>query len=263
LYWRKKNKETIPVNVRLFTTEEEFEQTVFDTPAVLGDIYLLKRQVRGGGKPGIPDIIGVDAQGKVCVVEMKNTSVDASVIPQVLGYAIWAESSPDALKNLWLQANDRPEELEPDWDDYDVRIVVVAPNFDGSTLEYVNKIRYFVDLIEVSRWSLEGDSWLLVNKLEALSAKRVKPVSGLITYDKAFYEENHNPQNVEGFMKLCGAMTRFAQERGWPVQPKFNKDYFCCKVGFFNAFGVFWESVRSYALFFDSLEKIMGKLRLG
>ena len=127
---------------------------------------------------------------------------------------------------------------------------MVAPNFDGSTLEYVNKIRYFVDLIEVSRWSLEGDSWLLVNKLEALSAKRVKPVSGLITYDKAFYEENHNPQNVEGFMKLCGAMTRFAQERGWPVQPKFNKDYFCCKVGFFNAFGVFWESVRSYALFF-------------
>jgi RecB family endonuclease NucS len=92
LYWRKKNKETIPVNVRPFTTEEEFEQTVFDTPAVLGDIYLLKRQVRGGGKPGIPDIIGVDAQGKVCVVEMKNTSVDASVIPQVLGYAIWAES---------------------------------------------------------------------------------------------------------------------------------------------------------------------------
>jgi hypothetical protein len=29
---------------------------VFDTPSVLGDIYLLKRQVRGGGKQGIPDI---------------------------------------------------------------------------------------------------------------------------------------------------------------------------------------------------------------
>jgi Holliday junction resolvase len=43
-------------------------------------MYLLKRQIRGGSKPGIPDIIGVDADGAVCVVEMKNTNADAGVI---------------------------------------------------------------------------------------------------------------------------------------------------------------------------------------
>ena len=31
-----------------FKTEEDFERAVFDTPELLGDIFLLKRQIRGG-----------------------------------------------------------------------------------------------------------------------------------------------------------------------------------------------------------------------
>ncbi len=80
LYWRKKTK-TLLLNASPFKSEQEFEQTVFETPAVLGDIYLLKRQIRGGSKPGIPDIVGIDSDGTVCVIEMKNTEVDAGVIP--------------------------------------------------------------------------------------------------------------------------------------------------------------------------------------
>jgi len=34
-----------------FKTEEEFEKAVFDTPELLGDIFLLKRQIRGAAKP--------------------------------------------------------------------------------------------------------------------------------------------------------------------------------------------------------------------
>jgi hypothetical protein len=64
LYWRKRQKKAKPLSAAPFKSEQEFEQTVFDTPAVLGDIYLLKRQVRGGGKPGIPDIIGIDPEGR-------------------------------------------------------------------------------------------------------------------------------------------------------------------------------------------------------
>ena len=71
LYWRKGTKARL-LNASPFKSEEEFEQTVFDTPDVLGDIYLLKRQIRGGSKPGIPDIVGIDADGAVCVIEMKN-----------------------------------------------------------------------------------------------------------------------------------------------------------------------------------------------
>jgi len=67
-----------------FNTEEEFEKIVFETPEILGDVFLIKRQIRGGNKPGIPDIIGVDTDGNVCIVEMKNIEVDASIVPQVL-----------------------------------------------------------------------------------------------------------------------------------------------------------------------------------
>jgi hypothetical protein len=86
---------------------------------------------------------------------MKNKEVDAAVIPQVLEYAIWAESNPDSVKNLWLEAKDRPEDLTPDWDEYGLRVIVVAPYIDRTTLEHVTKINYPVDLIEVSRWAEE------------------------------------------------------------------------------------------------------------
>ncbi len=250
LYWRKSIREAMPLSASPFTSEQEFEQTVFDTPAVLGDIYLLKRQIRGGTKPGIPDIVGIDSEGKVCVIEMKNADVDASVIPQVLEYAIWAETNPDSIKTLWLEASNRPDDLEVDWDDYSVRVLIIAPSIDRSTLEHVNKIAYPVDLIEIARWSHNKDSWLLVNKLEPLSSKKVKPVTGLKTYDQAAYEELYNPKSVPGFVKVCRAVQQVAAKNGWPVDGKFNKYYFGCKVGNYVVFGVKWLGSRSYALFF-------------
>jgi hypothetical protein len=250
LYWRKNGREALHLITNPFKSEQEFEQTVFDTPAVLGDIYRLKRQVRGGDKPGIPDIIGIDSEGKVCVVEMKNTEVDAGIIPQLLEYAIWAERNPDSIRSLWLEAKDRPEDLEVDWDEYSVRVLVISSSIDRSTLEHVNKIAYPVDLIEISRWSHGKDSWLLVNKLEPLTNKKVKPVSGLKTYDQATYEEFYNPKSVVGFLKTCRAVQQVAHKNGWPVEIKFNKHYCGFKVGNYVVFGVKWLGSRSYALYF-------------
>lgn len=56
LFWKN------PVGVKAllatpFKTEDEFERTVFGTSELLEDIFLLKRQVRGGNKSGIPDIL--------------------------------------------------------------------------------------------------------------------------------------------------------------------------------------------------------------
>ena len=33
-------------------------------------IPLIKRQVRGGGKSGVPDIVGVDGEGNICILEL-------------------------------------------------------------------------------------------------------------------------------------------------------------------------------------------------
>jgi hypothetical protein len=38
------------------------------------------------------------------------------------------------------------------WDDFEVRILIIAPSILRSTLDFVNRIDYEVDLIEVKRW---------------------------------------------------------------------------------------------------------------
>lgn len=122
-----------------FETEEKFERLIFNTPEILEDIFLLKRQIRGGNKNGIPDIVGIDYDGNVCIVEMKNVNVDASIIPQVLQYAFWAETNPDSIKTLWLETDDKPDDLSISWDDFKVRIIVIAPKILPSSLHIVEK----------------------------------------------------------------------------------------------------------------------------
>lgn len=145
LFWRRtpgdvRNLLSVP-----FQSEEEFERVVFETKGLLEDVYLLRRQVRGGRKPGIPDMVGIDRDGNVCIVEMKNVRVDAAILPQVLQYAFWAESNPDSIKSMWLEAPDQPENIEISFEQYEVRIIIIAPSIDPSTLVLVGKINYAVD----------------------------------------------------------------------------------------------------------------------
>jgi len=99
LFWNN-NGETKSLLSTPFKTEEEFEKEAFNTQEILEDIFLIKRQIRDGNKTGIPDIVGIDNDGNVCIIEMKNVKVDASIIPQVLQYAFWAETNPDSIKSL-------------------------------------------------------------------------------------------------------------------------------------------------------------------
>ena len=250
LFW-KSHKGTTPLISTPFKSEEEFESTVFDTTELLEDIFLIKRQVRGGDKTGIPDIIGVDNDGNVCIIEMKNTTVDVSVVPQVLQYAFWAETNPDSIKSLWLECEDKPEELSISWDDFEVRILVIAPSILRTTLDLVDKINYQVDLIEIRRWIEGSNELLLVNKLEQ-EEKRTKPrpVAGLPTYDEEFYKNQYNRKSAEAFLKYVREVENFVQAKQWPLVTKFNKHYCGFKAGFFNVFGVKWMGSKTFAFFF-------------
>lgn len=214
------------------------------------DVFPIKRQVRGGGKSGIPDIIAIDQDGNVCVIEMKNVTVDASIIPQVLQYAIWAETNPDSIKNLWLECKNRPEDLVPSWEKITVRIVVVAPKILTSTLALTDKINYPIDLVEVTRWRDGENELLLVNKLEReTNGPRPKVVTGLEVYDAAYFKSNFDEQSAEAFMKLAHEIEALIQKQGWALELKFNKHYCAFKSGFFNAFGLKWISQRTFIAF--------------
>lgn len=233
---------------------------MFETKGLLEDVYLLKRQVRGGRKPGIPDIVGVDSDGNVCIVEMKNVPVDAAILPQVLQYAFWAESNPDSIKSLWLEAPEQPEDVEIAFEHYEVRIIVIAPSIDPSTLALVGKINYPVDLVEVTRWIADGDEFLLVNRLESEIPPKVRPVRGLPDYGRDFYEAHYNKASVQQFFSLVDQTAAFVQQAGWPLEPKFNKHYCGFKHGFFNAFGIKWIGSKSLAFFFKLPEDVARSL---
>ena len=238
-----------------FKTEDEFERTVFETSELLEDIFLLKRQIRGGNKTGIPDIVGVDSDGNVCIIEMKNCSVDSSIIPQVLQYAFWAEKNPDSVKSLWLECDNRPDDITVTWESIQVRILIIAPSILLSTLDIVDKINYPVDLIEVKRWVEAENEILLVNKLEADAKKPIKPVRGQPTYDEAFYKTGHNNTSVDQFLKYSGNLEQYVRKQGWGLEIKFNKHYCGFKAGFFNAFGIKWIGTKTFAFFFKLPEK--------
>lgn len=255
LFWKTKQG-TRSLLSTPFKTEEEFEKIIYNTPEILEDIFLIKRQVRGGNKSGVPDIVGVDNDGNVCIIEMKNITVNASIIPQVLQYAFWAEKNPDSIKSLWLERENKPDELLISWDDFKVRIIIIAPNILKSTLDIVDKINYQVDLIEVNRW-VEGDNQLLlVNKLEGEKKIKPKTVSGLPpAYDEEFYKKEFNKESAKEFMKYTKEIESIVKERGWALETKYNKHYCGFKAGFFLAFGIQWMGSKTFAFFFKLNEK--------
>jgi hypothetical protein len=250
LFWKRKGSGTLNLLSSRFVSEEQFESTVFETKGLLEDVYLLRRQVRGGHKSGIPDIVGVDRDGNVCIVEMKNAPVDASILPQVLQYALWAESNPDSIKSLWLQAPQQPEDVTISFDKYEVRIIVIAPSIHPSTLGLVKKIDYEVDLVEIERWVEDGNEFLLVHRLEPEAPLKVRPVRGSAEYNRAFYESKYNKSSVAHFFRYVEETAAFVRQHGWPLDVKFTA-YSCgFKHGFFNAFGIVWMGTKTFAFFF-------------
>lgn len=261
LFWKQKGDKTLNLLSSPFTSEEEFEKVIFETKEILEDIFLIKRQVRGGKKAGIPDIVGIDNDGNVCIVEMKNTTIDSSVIPQVLTYAFWAQKNPDSIKNLWLETPEQPEDVVVNWDNYEVRIIIIAPAIERSTLELVNTINYPVDLIEIKRWVEGTNQFLLVNKLEPEQPKKVKTIRGLEVYDRAFYEGHYNKNSVETFLSFAQETEKIIKTKGWPLEKKFNKHYCGFKHGFFNAFGIKWIGSKTFAFFFKLPKSVAEKIQ--
>lgn len=251
LLWKTKNS-TKKLLSTPFSSEEEFEKFVFETPEILEDIYLLKRQVRGGRKPGIPDIIGIDNDANVCIIEMKNTKVDYSILPQVLQYAIWADKNPDSIKALWLEADDKPEDLEIPWDNLGVKIIIIAPEILPSTLQYIDKISYTVELIEINRWAEKENHIALVKKLEPeKQSPRIKTVKGLENYNEEFYKSYHNKESVKDFYRYISELDKLIKLKGWTLEKKFNKFYCAYKAGYFTAFRLHWITTKTFAFSFN------------
>lgn len=234
-----------------FGREEELELLVFENSELLGDVFPLWRQVRGGAKSGIPDIIGIDRDGTVCIVEIKNGAVDESILPQVLAYAIWAEENPDSIAKMWLEKVERPADLNINFENYAVRIIVVAPTILPGTVHHMRKVTFQVDLVEINRYHMNDQIIVSVNKLDTPVPMKNRPTTSTGVYDRGWYEEEgYGKAPVDNYFAAIAAASELSERNGWPIEVKLNKRHTSFKIGNSIAFGINWANNNEQELFF-------------
>jgi len=258
LYLKKKNK-LVFAKEKPFKTEEELEKYLMNEKGIISDIFILKRQVKAGRD--IPDMIGVDRDNNIVIIENKNVQVNEDILPQILRYAIWAETTPDSIKAMWLEEKNKPEDIEIDWDNINIKVLVFAPSIKLTVPRLLKKINYNVELIEVKRFELENSEIILMNRFEEEPDVKIKTTRGLEIYDKEFYKQYRNNKSVDLFFKVADDIEKITKNNKWNLEKKFNKCYVGFKSGFFNLFGVHWVGTRSFELFLKLKESQFSKIK--
>jgi hypothetical protein len=175
-------------------------------------------------------------------------------VPQVLGYAIWAETHPDSIKSMWPESKNQPDDFIPDFDKFDVRIIVVAPSFEPAVAQHMLKINYDVDLMEISRFEVHKEEFILVNRIEPAAPTKNKTAQGTGVYDLDFYEKNYNKDSAKNFFSYIESTKKLVSDRGWPLEYKMNKGYAVFKVGSSQCFGIQFVGTKSFGFFFKLTE---------
>jgi len=263
LFWKTESGELATLAGSEFKTEEQLEDYLYANPQLLGELVIISRQTKTGSRRDIPDLIAVDTDGNVVIIEIKRGIATEDVIPQVLRYAIWAETNPDSIKALWLECENKPDELEIDWDSLAIRIMIIAAEIPSNVLRLVNRISYPTELVEVSRFSGEaGELFVLVNPRTPEPVPKNKTVAGQQVWDEQWYRNNYNPDSVTHFLATVKRIEEIVAENDWQLVSKMNKNYVGFKYGFFNAFGVEWAGSKTFYLFFKMPKDVYESLDL-
>ncbi len=259
LYIKKQKNKLISAIEKPFQGESEFEKYLMETRDIFSDIFILKRQVNAGRD--ILDMVGIDRDNNIVIIENKNITVTEDVLPQILRYAIWAETNPDSIKAMWLESEDRPEDIEVNWDSVEIRIIILAPSIKLTVPRLLRKINYNVELIEVKRFLIGDEESILLNKLEEESELHKKAVRGLKAYDKEFHKSNRNKKSVDELFGVVDKIEKIIRKNGWNLEKKLNKYYIGFKAGVLLAFGVSWLGTRSFGIFFKVQPKKLSSFR--
>lgn len=249
LYW-KIHGETRTLAEKPFQSEAEMEKYIFANPDLLGDIYIIYRQIKTGQKQGIPDMLAVDQDARICIIELKNQPADEDILPQALGYAIWAETNPDSVKAIWLESKQKPENIQIDWDKLDIRLILVAPSFKNTVPRMAGKIGYPIDLVQIRRYSFEENEFISVEFIDEQPNAKVTTTKGVTTWDWDYYEAEHGEEATAQFRKTVESIDALAKKKGWNLPYNLNKYYVGFKFGNRVIFNVAWGGTYAWKLKF-------------
>jgi hypothetical protein len=170
------------------------------------------------------------------------------ILPQALGYAMWAETNPDSIKAIWLESKTKPEGIALDWDNLDIRIILIAPSFKPAVPRMAGKIGYPVDLLQVRRYSIEEDEFLLVDVLESPPQRKVTVTKPMGEWDWGFYESEHGEEATAQFRSAVEAVAALVAHHGWELPYNLNKYYTGFKLGNRVVFIVGWSGTYAWHL---------------
>jgi hypothetical protein len=248
LYWKTSSGKTVNLVNTPFETEEKLESFIYQNQDLLENIFIFKRQVRSGNHQGIPDMLGIDQDGKICLIEIKNVIVTEDILPQVLQYAIWAETNPDSIKALWLEAKNRPDDLEISWDTLELRIIVIGPDYRVNVLRMSQRIGYGIELLKVTRFVSDKEELILLEQLEEHASRKATVTKGMEAYDKGFYEREHGEDPTRELLKAVREVEEVIKKNRWNLETKFNKYYVGFKYGNSNPFAVGWGGTKAWQI---------------
>jgi hypothetical protein len=247
----KGKSDSLNLNEMDFKSEEEIEKTIFETKNILPEVLPLKRQLQTYDKDSRIDIVGVDNENNILVIEIKKGIVDESVIEQVLKYSVWVETHPDAIKSIWLEQKNKPEDFVFDWNkDFNLKVLIIGRSFKPSVQRLINRITYPVELIEFKKFTDGASDYIFLNKLIVEDEKGKRTFSGIRDYDEKFYTKNYNPHSATEFWKLCNRIEGYIKQKKWNLSRNNNKGYVSFKYGFPIVFGVQFIGSKSFGLFF-------------
>lgn len=255
LYW-KSGEQTRSLIEEPFKSEAEFEKYIFENQDILGDIYVIHRQIRTGSKQGIPDMLGVDQDARVCIIELKNEEADEGILPQALGYAIWAETNPDSIKAIWLESKRKPEDIEIDWDNLDIRVILIAPSFKSTVPRMAGKMGYTINLFQVRRYCFEEEEFLVVEVVEDKPQPKVSTTKTMGDWDWEYYESEHGKEATAQFRQAVDAVAALVARQGWDLPHNLNKYYTGFKLGNKIVFNVAWGGTYAWKLKFKLPEAV-------
>lgn len=229
--------ELIKAEEKPFTDEtDEMEPFVKKNVQILGDVLIFGEQTVSSKRDKRTDLLAVNIDGEILVIELKKDPVGKEILPQVLGYKLYWKKHPDSVKTLWADYEDisEPQGIEPDWDNYDPKILVVAPSFDDELVEIAAEENLSIRFVEMSRYQHANSTFVVVNELEPVRSTE-GPITTQREYGWDWYARNFSEKQIKIAKHLDNEILGLFENRSWSIAPKFNMWYLVYKYGHHNA----------------------------
>lgn len=238
------------IDEKPFEAEEKIEDFIYKHNILKG-ITIIDRQISSQTNKEKPDLLGIDEQNNIIVIELKNDTASEDVIAQVLRYAFWVETNPDTIYKLINEKEDIPEnDFNPS--NFDVKILIIAPNFRANVPRLINKIDYETTLMEIKKFEKDNNIFVFTNEVKTEELKSsVTRLKKDYSNPESYIEDKRNPESVKLFFKRVEEINNLMKELNLNLdEPKFYGGYCSFKKGFRIVFSLSWIGSKSFGLAF-------------